>query len=322
MTSTASTNPSALPPQKARYRVTNWAEYDRALVARGDIIVWFDPEAIEEKWTPAPAGRRGAPVQYSDWAIQAMWVLKQVLHLPFRAVEGFGRSLMGLMGLDKPIPDHTHLSRRARRLTVQIPRKERTKPVHLVVDSTGVKVWGEGEWKVRQHGVSKRRTWLKVHLAVDATEQDVIGLEVTTLEGTDAELFGGLVAQVEGTIDRIAADGAYDTREAYEMAVQRGANLVVPPRENAVPWEADHPRTRALAAIQAKGRRQWKQDAGYHRRSLAETAMYRFKQLLGDRLASRRFESQVNEIHARIAALNAMTYLGMPVSVRVGVTAS
>jgi hypothetical protein len=322
MTSTTSTNQPALLPQKARYRVTNWAEYDRALVARGDISVWFDPEAMEEKWAPAPTGRRGAPVQYSDWAIQVLWVLKQVLHLPFRAVEGFGRSLMGLMGLDKPVPDHTHLSRRARQLRVQIPRKERRKPILLVVDSTGVKVWGEGEWKVRQHGVSKRRTWLKVHLAVDGAEQDVIGLEVTTLEGSDAELFGGLVDQVEGTIDRIAADGAYDTRDAYEVAAQRGGTLVVPPRENAVPWEGNHPRTRALAEIQAKGRRQWKQEAGYHRRSLAETAIYRFKQLFGDRLASRRFESQVNEIHARIAALNAMTYLGMPASVRLGVTAS
>jgi hypothetical protein len=190
MTATASTQPPVEASKKARYRVTNWPEYDRALVARGQISIWFEREALEEKWTPEPTGKRGAPARYSAWAIQVMWMLKQVFHLPYRAVEGLGRSLMEWMGLDKPVPDHSHLSRRVRGLSVQIPRRERTKPVQVVVDSTGVKVWGEGELKVRQHGVGKRRTWIKVHLAVDAQEQDVIGVEVTTLEGTDAELFG------------------------------------------------------------------------------------------------------------------------------------
>lgn len=187
-----------MPPRKARYRVTNWPDYDRALVARGDIAVRFDPEAIEERWTPAPTGRRGAPVQYSNWAIRAVRVPKPVCRLPFRAAEGCGRSPMGLMGLDKPVPDHRRLSRRVRALRVRIPRKGRTEPVHSAVDSTGVKVWGEGERKVRQHGASKRRTWLKVHLAADAAEQDVIGLEVTSLEGTDARLLGGWWSRRKG----------------------------------------------------------------------------------------------------------------------------
>ncbi len=309
-------------PKKATYRVTNWSAYDRALVARGDITCWFDQEAITQRWTPEPTGQRGAPWRDSDGSIQTLLVLKQVFHLPSRALEGFGRSLMCSMELDLPIPDHTHLSRRARALTVQIPRQERTGPIHVVVDSTGLKVFGEGEWTVRQHGAGKRRTWLKVHLAVDAHAKDVIAVAVTTAAWTEGEVFGDLLGQVEGTIEQMDADGAYDTREAYDVAAQHQATLVVPPREHAVAWEADHPRTQALAEIQEKGLAPWKKDAGDHHRSLAENAMDRLKQLFGTGVASRRFDAQVNEVHARIAAMNRMTDLGMPVSVRVGATAS
>lgn len=321
MSSTDAKNPAPT-AQKGTYRVTNWPEYDRALVARGDITFWFDPQAIEALWLAGPTGQRGAPVLYSDWAIQVLLMLKQVFGLPNRSVEGLARSLMRLMGLDLPVADHTVLSRRARTLRVQIERRERSGPIHVVADSTGLKVFGEGEWKVRQHGAGKRRTWLKVHLAVDADARDVLAVEVTTTAWTDGEMFSGLINQIEGHIEQIDADGAYDTREAYDIAAQREARLVVPPRENAVPWEPAHPRTQALTAIAQKGEAQWKRDTGYHRRSLAENAMYRLKQLFGDTLASRLFETQVNEVHARIAAMNRMTYLGMPKSVRVGVTAS
>jgi hypothetical protein len=309
-------------PKQTTYRITNWAEYDRALVERGNITFWFDKEAIEEKWTPKRTGKRGGCWLYSDWAIQTLLMLKVVFHLPYRALEGFARSLIRMLGLDMPITDHTHMSRRARTLEGEIPRREKKEPIHVVVDSTGFKVFGEGEWKVRQHGAGKRRTWLKVHLAVDAQEKDVIGVEVTTADWVDGEVFQDLVEQVAGTIEQIDGDGAYDTREAYDVAEKHDATLVVPPRENAVPWEEEHPRTQVLAEIEHKGRAQWKQDSGYHHRSIAENAMYRLKQLFGGRVASRIFDAQVNEIHARIAAMNNMTYLGMPVSVRVGGAAS
>ncbi|MBK5965599.1 IS5/IS1182 family transposase [Thiocystis minor] len=322
MSSTAPNNGEGASPKKAKYRVTNWPASDRALVARGDITVWFDQEAITQRWRPEPTGKRGAPWRSSDWSIQTLLMLKQVFRLPSRSLEGFGRSLIRLMGLDLPIPDHTHLSRRVRTLVVQIPRQERTGPIPVVVDSTGLKVFGEGEWKVRQHGAGKRRTWIKVHLAVDADVKDVIGVEVTTAAWTDGEVVGDLVDQVDGVIAQIDADGADDTREADDVAAQHQATLVVPPRENAVAWEADHPRAQALAAIQEKGVVQWKQDAGDHRRSLAENAMYRLKQIFGEAVASRIFESQVNEVHARIATMNQMTDLGMPISVRVGVAVS
>ncbi len=157
--------------------------------------------------------------------------------------------------------------------------------MHVVVDSTGLKIYGEGEWKVRQHGTSQRRGWIKVHLAVDANVKDVLGVEVTTEACADCEVFEGLMDQMEGNIEQIDTDGAYDTRNAYEAVAQQEAVLVVPPRENAVKWEDDHPRNAVLDAITAKGRAAWKRESGYDRCSIAENAMYRLKQLFGDSLS-------------------------------------
>lgn len=305
-------------PAKAKYRVTNWPEYDKALVDRGDITVWFDKDFIQDHWRPEPTGKRGAPMKYSDLAIQTLLVLKAVFKLPYRSLEGFARSLMKLLQLEQDVPDHSHISRRSKTLQVEIPRQSRNEPRHVVVDSTGLKIYGEGEWKVRKHGASKRRRWIKVHLATDADTKDILAVEVTTDDWADCQVIAGLIEQIEGAIEQIDGDGAYDTREAYEVAKQRDATLIVPPRENAVPWEAGHPRNDVIQEIETKGLAAWKDESGYHQRSLAENAMYRLKQLLGDRLAARLFETQVVEVHARVAAMNIMTYLGMPVSVRVG----
>lgn len=307
--------------KKAKYKVTNWSEYDAALVNRGSLTVWIDEATVGDNWKPKATGKRGAPCQYSDFAIQTLLILKAVYSLPYRALEGFARSLMQLMGLDLKIPDHSHLSRRAKTLKVEIPRRVSNEPLHVVIDSTGLKVYGEGEWKVRQHGYSKRRTWRKVHLAIDTATLDVIGVEVTTTEWADCEVFEGLLNQIEGVIEQIDADGAYDTRAVYAAASEREARLVVPPRETAVPWEEGHPRNQVIVDIAAQGEEEWKKSSGYHQRSLAENAMYRLKQLFGDSLASRIFESQVTEVHIRIGAMNIMTALGMPVSVRVGTAA-
>lgn len=301
--------------EKVQYRVTNWPEYDRALVRRGSLTLWFDEAFLQDRWRPPPTGKRGAPFVYSDTALQALLTLKAVFDLPYRMVEGLAGSIVRLMGLALPIPDHTLMSRRAKTLTVLIPRRSRGGPIDVVVDSTGLKVYGEGEWKVRRHGAGKRRTWRKVHLAVDADVKDVLAVEVTTEQWTDSEVFAGLLEQIDDPIGHVRADGAYDTHGVYTAAGERGAEVTIPPRENAVPWAPDHPRTQALAAIAAQGLPAWKQAVGYHRRSIAETAMYRFKQLFGDRLASRLFETQVTEVHVRVAALNIMTDLGMPLSV-------
>jgi len=176
---------------------------------------------VREHWHPAASGRRGAPFLYSDLAIQVLLTLKAVFSLAYRALEGFAGSLIRLTGLNLPVPDHTQRSRRSRTLRVAIPRRERSGPLHVVVDATGLKVFGEGECKVRQHGVGKRRTGLKVHLAVDADAKDVIAVEVTTPAWGDSEVFGGLLDQVEGRIGQVDGDGVYDTREVYTAGQAR-----------------------------------------------------------------------------------------------------
>ena len=307
--------------QKHRYRVTNWAEYDRALVNRGNLTIWFDEASIAESWTPPRPKGRGKPGSYSDVAIQTCLTLKALFRLPYRATEGLLKSLMRLCDLDLPVPDHTHMSRRAASLTVAIPRRPRTGATHVVVDSTGLKIFGEGEWKVRQHGVGKRRTWRKIHLAVDESAKDIIGIEVTTADWGDSEVFPPLLGQVDGDVSQVSGDGAYDTKGTHAAIAERGAKATIPPRDGAVPWGDDHPRDALLAEIATKGSRGWKEDAGYHRRSIAENMMYRLKQL-GDRLFSREFERQVVESHVRAAIINRFTYLGLPQSVRVGQIAS
>ena len=302
---------------KHRYQVRNWSEYDRALVNRGSLTVWFDEQSIAQGWTPPRPKGRGKPGSYSDLAIQTCLTIKTLFRLPYRATEGLMRSLMRLCGLDLPVPDHTHMSRRAATLSAAIPRRKRNGPIHVVVDSTGLKIFGEGEWKVRQHGVGKRRTWRKIHLAVDESAKDIIGVEVTTADWGDSEVFAPLLDQVEGEVSQVSADGAYDTEGTHAAIAERGAKATIPPREGAVPWGEDHPRDAILSEIATKGRSGWKNDSGYHRRSLAENMMYRLKQL-GDRLYSRTFERQVNEVHVRAAIINQFTYLGMPDSVRVG----
>lgn len=308
--------------KKAKYKIENWSEYDNALVNRGDITIWFAEDYVMQNWSVKPSGKRGAPLVYSNEAVQMLLMLKAVYKLPYRALEGFSRSIMGLMKLNLRIPDHTTMSRRACTVQIHIPRKVRNEPIHLVVDSTGLKIYGEGEWKVRKHGKSKRRSWIKVHLGADANEKDVRAVVVTREDVGDCEVFGELIEQVEENVEKIYADGAYDTRECYDVADKKEADLVVPPRKNAAFWEAGHPRNTAIILIALIGVMMWMVITGYHKRSIAENAMYRLKQLFGASLASRKFATQESEVHARIAAMNTMTYLGMPISVRVGVNPS
>jgi hypothetical protein len=303
-----------------RYKVTNCADYDRALVQRGSLTIGFDEARIKDNWTPPPVGR-GKPGLYSDVAIPTCLTLKALFRLPYRATEGLLKSLMRLCPLDLPVPDHTHLSRRASPLTVQIPRRPRSGPVPVVVDSTGLKIFGEGEWKIRQHGVGKRRTWRKIPLAVDEAAKDIIGFEVTPADGHDSEVLADLLEPVEGSVSQVSADGAYDPQGCPAAIAQRDAKATIPPREGALLWGNDHPRDGLLKEIDAKGREGWKDDSGTHRRSLSENMMVRFKPL-GDKLFSRRFACPVVEAHIRVAVINGFSYLGMPQSVRFGPIAS
>jgi Transposase DDE domain len=303
---------------KPTYRIRNWKQYNDALVNRGSLTLWVDQAALEA-WRYQGPTRRGAQLDYSDTAIQCLLTLRAVYQLTLRATEGFARSLFELMGLDLPVPDYTTLCRRAGTLRIDLPRKAQG-PLHLVIDSTGLKVYGEGEWKARQHGYSKRRTWLKLHLAIDPETHEIQAAVVTEPGVTDAEAVPSLLEQVENPVSGAGADGAYDRREVYEELERRGAEAVIPPRRDAVirrhgskagPRLA---RDEDLRRIRRIGRAAWEKESGYHRRSLAETAMFRMKTIFGGGVASRRPAQQAKEIGIRCRALNIMTHQGMPVS--------
>ncbi len=272
---------------KTRYRTRNWQEYNRGLIARGDLTVWISPEMV---WHACEGtGRRGRPPVFTDAAIQCVLTLKVLFQLPLRAAQGMAGSLIRLAGLDWTVPHYSTLSRRQRSLMVSIPYRPSHGPLHLVIDSTGLKVLGEGEWKVRKHGTDKRRVWRKVHLAINADSHEVRAVEVTDHRHGDSEIVPDLLAQLPPAerIGIIGGDGAYDTRGVYEASAARGAALVVPPRRNAKPCKTRttgaQERNESLRAISHLGRRLWKRWSGYNRRSLAETAMSRLKRL-GERL--------------------------------------
>lgn len=305
-------------PKKSRYRVRNWPEYDRALVQRGSVILWVSDDAIA-KWRYDGPTHRGAPFVYSDTAIETVLTLREVFHLPNRGVEGFVRSLFQIMGISLPVPDHTTLSRRGRTVKVRLPKRAKG-PLHLVLDSSGLKVYGEGEWKVRQHGVSKRRTWRKIHLAVDSESGEFQAVELTEAGVHDAKAIRPMLEEVERPLASVAGDGSYDRREVYQALQEHSPDvrIAIPPRRDARIWRhgnakgPPHPRDENLRYIRRHGRRAWKRHSGYHRRSLAETAVFRLKTIFGPSLSARLLETQRTQARIRCRALNVMTHLGMP----------
>ena len=224
------------PKYKTKYRVKNWPAYDLALRNRGDITVWFDEESICA-WNAPPTGRPGGQRRYSDLAIVTALTLRTVYHLPLRQTEGFVASLIGLMGLALQTPDHTTLSRRHR--NVQIPHLGRGHegPLHLVIDSSGLKIYGDGEWHSHKHRTSsRRRSWRKLHLAIDGGGY-IIATALTDRIATDASVAISILEQIEGTIARFTADGAYDSRPMYEALAAAGASdirIVIPPKKTAI----------------------------------------------------------------------------------------
>jgi hypothetical protein len=303
---------------KRQYRLRNWKEYNRALRQRGNLNFWVDTETIKRWLHPQKTGKRGASAYYTDTAILCCLTLQVLFRLPLRATEGLVTSIFAMMGVDLPVPHYTILCRRRKTIEVRLPRFHRGEPMHVVVDSTGLKVYGEGEWKVRQHGWCKRRTWRKMHLAVDEATQEIVAVVFSTNGVADCQALPHLLKQIPEEITQLSGDGGYDTRECYEQAEARGARATIPPRKNAHIWQHGNssepplPRDENLRRIREVGRKQWKEESGYHRRSLAETAMYRQKTILGGELSAREIEGQQRELFIRCAILNRMTALGMP----------
>ena len=306
-------------PAKPTYRVTNWPDYNRALVRRGEVTLWLH-EAVLRDWRAA--GGKGK--RYSDAAIRCALSLRAIFRLPLRQTEGLLRSLKAMLGLTIPVPSYATLSRRAEDLTVPpLPRGPRHEPVHLAIDSTGLKLFGEGEWKMRQHGKAKRRVWRKLHLAVDTDTGEILAHSLTPSSRHDSPEMPGLLAKVKEPVTVVCADKGYDSFDCHAAILARGARPVIPPRIGAAitppPDRKDAPGTRgdAVRRITEIGVKLWKVETGYHRRSLAETAMARYKAIIGPSVKSRKLATQITEAAIAVRCINTLTALGMPKAVKI-----
>lgn len=310
--------------KKKHYKVRNWREYNQALVDRGNVVFWVSEEALKAWEEQRKTGKRGKPRVYSNIAIETALIVQQVFHLPLRQTEGFLASILKRIGSNRKAPDFSTLSIRGETLSITMrARSIRKEPLHIVIDSTGAKVYGEGEWKVRQHGWSKHRTWKKLHIGIDEITQDILLGEVTGNNTADCEMLKPLLGQLPASIEieQVSADGAYDKRMCYDvLRKRRVTHAAIPPQCNAHIWQHGNtkaerlPRDENLRRIRMVGRKQWKQEINYHRRSLVETAMFRLKTIFTDKVQARTPANQRIQLLLRCKALNRMTMLGMPMT--------
>ena len=300
------------------YRIRNWSEYNAGLKQRGSLSFWLSDEVTTGWLEPTLTGCRGASPMYRDLAIATFETLKSVYGLAGRQTEGLIKSLFELMAVDLPVPEHSTVSRRKGKLSITLPVVPPSGAIHLVVDSTGIKVYGEGEWKTRQHGVSKRRTWRKLHLGVDESTGEILAAVVTPNNVHDSEVLPDLLEATDADIEQVSADGAYDKRRCYDTLMERGTKAGIPPQKNAKIWQhgnckvPPHPRDENLRAIRKRGRKAWKRQSNYHRRSLAETTMFRLKAIFGGKVRSRTFDNQATELLLQCVALNRMIQVAKP----------
>ena len=301
------------PRYKTKYRVANWAAYNRALVRRGDVTLWLSAEAIAA-WTPRRSGRRGGQRRYSDLAIETALTLRLLYHFPLRQAEGFLHALFGMMRLNLAAPDYTTLSRRSQHLRRRLRPVQPGEGLHLVLDSTGLSIVGAGEWAAAKHGGRGRRGWRKLHLGVDQSGAILVHT-LTEATGDDATTALDLFTAAEGPLVRVTADAVYET------ATARGATVVIPPARTAN-VSGHGPRSpardRTITVVKQLGQRRWKKTSGYHRQSRVENAFFRYKSIIGDGLRARSPAGQGSEAVLGCEILNQMTALGRPVSSRIG----
>ena len=309
-------------PTKKTGKKINWPIYNRMLKNRVSLTVWFSKDVVNSWYNVSEVSQKGRGFQriYSDTAIEVLSLIRFQFHLTLRSLEGFATSLMEIMKItDLCVPDYTTLSRRLEKCEIKIRKKRKSgkvksgENIHVVVDSTGLKVFGEGEWKVRQHGYTKRRTWRKIHLCVDESSNEIIGACLTDNSFKDNEVLPGMLKENKKGIVRISGDGAYDASNCWNFCQSNGIEGVFPPRKGArikrhgncagPPLQRDE----HIRMIRRGGKKRWKGESGYSRRSIAETAMYRIKALFGERILSRRFANQANEVFLKCQLLNMMS---------------
>jgi IS5 family transposase len=304
---------------KVAYRIRNWKQCNRALINRGNLTLWVSEDVISAWYSDAVPSGRGRPFTYSDTCIELALTLRTLFRFPLRATQGFLEGLMSLMKLELKVPHYSRLSRRAADLEIQISRLPKSGKLDLVVDSTGLKVYGEGEWKMRTHGKQKRRTWRKYHVAVDPDTHEVAAVELTESNHHDCRQMKPLL-RGQKNVGKVYADGAYTHPQSFNAIAEVDGKPVIPVRTGTCIARGEISdglklRNQLVRDRRALGgKKAWRKASGYHRRSLVETHMFRLKTILGSQLHSRSFKNQKAEARLMAAILNKMTALGMPES--------
>lgn len=298
--------------EKVRYRVKNASEYNESLRRRGDLTIWVAND-VAENWSSPPRKTRGGQRLYSDLAIEVCLTLRVVFRLPLRQTQGFMRSIAKLMGLDLQVPDYSTLSRRGKGLKIVQQSQASDKPITLIVDSTGLQMHGGTDWCTVKHGGKKpRKTWRKLHIALDPGTGEIAASDLTTEHVGDETALPRLLAKADADVERLLADGAYDGQGVYACLVSKygpDIELIIPPPKNAV-FGGNPQRDKHIKDIAKHGRMKWQTDIGYNQRSLIEAQIGRWKEIIGGSLQARRFDNQVCEISIASKVLNRMTGLG------------
>jgi hypothetical protein len=303
-----------------------WHQYNDGLKQRGAVTVWISNEVLQQ-WRYQGETKRGGQKRYSDLAIEVCLTVRKVYHLGYRQTEGFVESFFRRLAVALPVPCYTQLCRRSATLPVSLKTEKNKAVTDILVDSTGLKVYGEGEWKVRKHGWGKHRTWMKLHVALNGEEQQAAAVELTTNAVDDGQAVETLLDNIEAVIGSVTGDGAYDQKgvRAYlhQKAIKQGEDLLqcIPPRLGAVVDTKNRvylkQRDEDIKAMRRLGRKQWKIVTNYHQRSKAETFMFRYKTILGRHLQARNLEQQQSEVKLGCKILNHMLDLAKPASQKV-----
>lgn len=291
-------------------RKRNWCQYNKALVQRGSLTFLIDLKSMKALVPKAKKGR-GRPLEFSDQFIEMLLMIKIHFRLPYRQLEGFTRSLLEQMRRLAKVPTYSLTCKRARQLAHHLPKLSTRQPTTVLVDATGIKVQGEGEWKVKVHGKGRPRKWIKIHIAVDAKTQEIVGELITEASVDDGKAFPDVIDQVPNRVDTVIGDGAYDDREVREIIKRRGGTALIPPPKNAICHRTDPGRDDAVLAIRGFGgdkiaKSIWSKLSGYSQRALVETSFSRHKKIFGDRFFSRTRERQKVESRLKCVILNKM----------------
>jgi hypothetical protein len=298
---------------KKPYKISNWAQYNFALMGRGSLSLLISDEVIQN-WISKKTNFSGKQKKYSNSAIESASMVSAALNLPLRQTVGLFESFFSKLGLDLDVPHYSTLSRRRKKLKVKYHEFSSSRPIHVLIDSSGIKIHGGNRRKL-----TKDRDWRKIHFAVDAKTGEIVSAELTANAARDGSRVPKIISKIERPLASVCADAAYDSTEVYtaisEHSPERNTRILIPPKKNAVlNNKSNGERNRNIRSRKRQGKRKWCSNSGYNERSMVENAFFRFKEIFGKKLRARTLKGQSVELKIKCKLLNMMTRLGMPES--------